>query len=338
MKNLFLVLMGLVAHLKYTLASERGSFEITEAMVDMFSSNVMHLSQQKNSRLMPYVRIETQSAETAFYDRIGKRQMQRKEGRHSEVVYTDTPHSRRAVTLEDWFDSDLIDQEDKLRVIMNPDSEYAIAFASALARQYDLTIIDAALGSAYAGKKGQTAVILPLAQQVAAVTGAGAFTGLNVPTLRKVRKKFKQSEAIEKGEKIIFVMSAQQSDDLLGNTEVTSADFNTVRALVQGEVNTYMGMEFVETELLPFNGAAFDHNAAGDVLASGGTTIAIGAGRVCFAMTASRGVLLAKGREVKSRITEESKFHFAHQVYSALSVGGTRMEEEQVVAVYCKED
>jgi hypothetical protein len=332
------LLICFLAHLRNTLRSERGSFEITDAMVDMFSSNVMHLSQQKSARLMPYVRIETQSSETQFYDRIGKREMKRKEGRHSEVTYTDTPHSRRAVTLEDWFDADLIDQEDKLRVIMNPDSEYAIAFGHALGRQYDLTIIDAALGSAYGGKKGQTEVILPNSQKVAALDGSNAFAGLNVKTLRAVRKKFKQAEAIEKGEKIIFVMAAEQSDNLLATTEVTSADFNTVRALVQGEINTFLGMEFVETELLPFNGAAFRHDATGAVVGSGGTEIAIGAARVCFAMTMKRGVLLSRGREVKSRITEMPGKHFAHQVYSALSIGGTRMEEEQVVAVFCKED
>lgn len=329
------VVRNMLAFACTLLKSERGSFEITTAMVDMFSANVMHLSQQKASRLLPHVRVETQSAETAFYDRIGKREMQKKQGRHSEVKYTDTPHSRRAVTMEDWFDSDLIDKEDKLRVIMNPDSEYAIAFASGLARRYERTIIDGVLGSAYTGKKGQTAVEIPNSQKVAAVDGTGTFSGLNVPTLRKVRKKFKQNEAIEMGEKIIFCMSAQQSDDLLGNTEVTSADFNTVRALVQGEVNTYMGMEFVETELLPFNAETFDHGTDGSI--GSGTTIAVGEARRCFAMTANRALLLARGQEVNSRITEESKFHFAHQVYSCLTVGAVRMEEAQVVEVLCKE-
>lgn len=337
--NYLKVLFGcLISHLFATLRSERGSFEITEAMVDQFSSNVMHLSQQKASRLLPHVRIETQSAETAFYDRLGSNEMQRKEGRHSEVKYTDTPHSRRAVTLEDWYLSDLIDKEDKLRVIMNPDSEYAQSFAYSLARRYEKTIIDGALGTAFTGKKGQVGVDIPLSQKVAAVDESGDFSGLNVPTLRKVRKKFKQNEAIDMGEKVIFCMAAQQSDDLLGNTEVTSADFNTVRALVQGEINTYMGMEFVETELLPFNAEEFDHDANGNVLASGGTTISAGAARRCFAMTANRGVILARGLEVSSRITEESKFHFAHQVYSFLSVGSVRMEEEQVLEVLCKED
>ena len=335
----YLSLLGsFFAHLMTVLRSERGSFEITEAMVDQFSSNVMHLAQQKASRLLPHVRIETQNAETAFYDRLGSNEMQRKEGRHSEVKYTDTPHSRRAVTLEDWYLSDLIDKEDKLRIIMNPDSEYAQSFSYSLARRYERTVIDGALGLAYTGKKGQTSVAIPNSQKVAAVDSGGAFSGLNVPTLRKVRKKFKQNESVEMGEKIIFCMAAQQSDDLLGNTEVTSADFNTVRALVQGEMTTFMGFEFVETELLPFNAEAFRHNASGEVVAAGGTEIDAGDARECFAMTANRGVLLARGMEVSSRITEESKFHFAHQVYSSLSVGSVRMEEEQVVVIYSKED
>ena len=340
----YLNLLGSVfAHLMTVLRCERGSFEITEAMVDQFSSNVMHLAQQKASRLLPHVRIETQNAETAFYDRLGSNEMQRKEGRHSEVKYTDTPHSRRAVTLEDWYLSDLIDKEDKLRIIMNPDSEYAQSFSYSLARRYERTIIDGALGLAYTGKKGQTSVAIPNSQKVAAVDGSGNFSGLNVPTLRKVRKKFKQNESVEMGEKIIFCMAAQQSDDLLGNTEVTSADFNTVRALVQGEMTTFMGFEFVETELLPFNAEDFDHEPDGSVADAGqgsgaAETIDAGDARQCFAMTANRGVLLARGLEVSSRITEESKFHFAHQVYSSLSIGSVRMEEEQVVVIFSKED
>lgn len=338
MNTILGVFSKLFSFLFMVLRSERGSFEITTAMVDMFSSNVMHLSQQKVSRLMAHCRIESQSAETEFYDRIGQREMKKKQGRHSEVKYTDTPHSRRAVTMEDWYDSDLIDKEDKLRVIMNPDSEYAQAFGFALARRYERTIIDSVLGTAYTGKKGTVGVDIPNSQKIAAVDGTNAFAGLNVATLRKVRKKLKQAEAIAAGEKAVFAMSAQQSDDLLGNTEITSSDFNTVKALVQGEVNTFLGLEFVETELLPFNEDAFRHEADGSIVDAGGTQIAAGAARRCFAMTANRAVILSRGMEVTSRITEESKFHFAHQVYSCLTVGGVRMEEEQVVEVLCKED
>lgn len=314
------------------------SFEITTAMVDKFSANVMHLAQQKESRLFQYCRQETQQAESKFYDRIGKRKARRKEGRHSDVVYTDTPHSRRMVVMDDYYDADLIDQEDNIRIIMEPRSEYLQAIAGSIGRQLDEVIIDFALGPAFGGKKGTEEVSLPNSQKVASFDGTSLTgSGLNVPTLRAVRKKFKQAEAIQKGEQLIFACAAQQMDDLLGNTEVTSSDFAAVKALVQGEVNTFMGFLFVETELLPFNGEGVTYNENTGAVGSGDGTIAVGEGRRCIAFTARRGLLCAVGRQVNGRVDEIPGKHYAWQVYAALSAGGSRMEEVQVVEVISKE-
>jgi len=318
------------------------SFQVTTAMIDQFSANVFHLSQQVESRLSSLCRSESQESESKFYDRIGKRSARRKEGRHSDVKHTDTPHSRRMVTMEDFYDSDLVDEEDKLRIIMNPESEYAMAIAASLGRQTDEVIIDAALGNAYGGRRGTEIVALPNTQKVGAFTSTALDTGavgnkLNIQTLRAIRKKFKQAEAIKKGEKLIFVCAAAQMDDLLASVEVTSADFNSVKALVQGEVDTFMGFLFVETELLNFNEAAVLYNLDLGTIGAGAGTIAIGTGRRCIAMTANRGVLCAKGRNVKGRIDELPQKHHAKQVYGSLTLGATRMEEEQVVEVICLE-
>lgn len=331
-------LMTFLRALYCIFANQRGSFQVDQAMVDMFSSNVMHLSQQEDARLLPYVRQETQTAEAAFYDRIGKREMRRKEGRHSDVVYTDTPHSRRMVVMEDYYDADLVDQEDKIRTIMNLDNEYSISMGYGMARKYDEVIIDSLLGNAFGGKKGATVISLPNAQKIAAFDGSTTSgVGLNVATLRAVRKKFKQAESIRKGEELIFACAAQQIDDLLGETEVTSSDFAMIKALVNGEVDTFMGFKFVETELLPFTSAATTYVVTTGEVGSGTGSVSSGEGRRCIAFTRNRAALLSRGREVKGRIDEIPNKHYAWQVYCALTIGGTRMEEEQVVEVICKE-
>lgn len=316
------------------------SNSVDQAMVDQFSANVMHLSQQSESRLNQYCRQESQSAEAAFYDRIGKSTARRKAGRHSDVEYSDIPHTRRMVTTEDVYDADLVDKEDKLRTIMNIENEYTKAIAASIARDQDEIIIDAALGNAYSGKNGTTAVALPATQRMGASDGAGtpAFSGLNVLTLRVCRKKFKQNEAINSGEKLIFAMAAQQADDLLGSTEVGSFDYNSVKALVDGEVDTFMGFKFVETELLPFLAANITtYNAATLDITSGAITLTAATSRRCVAFTDKRGLLCAKGHEVMGRISEIPKKHYANQVYAKLPIGATRMEEVQVVEVICYE-
>jgi hypothetical protein len=315
------------------------SQQITTAMVDMFSSNVMHLAQQKGSRLREYCRMESQSAESAFYDRIGSKSAKRKEGRHSDVVYQDTPHSRRMVTMEDYYDSDLVDKEDKLRTIMDPENEYAKAIGMALGRKIDEIIIDAALGNAYGGKKGTEVVALPNSQKLIAHDGASTGgNGLNVRTLRAARKKFKQNEAIDQGEKLILAHAAQQADDLLAETEFTSSDFNAVKTLVNGETDTFMGFKFVQLELLPFTDADITYNINTGAIDGAGTgTVTAGEGRRCFAFTASRGILCALGLEVNGRIDELPQKHFSHQVYGSLTMGSTRMEEVQVLEIVCLE-
>lgn len=309
-------------------------------MVDMFSANVMHLVQQKGSRLRKYCRSEVQNAESKFHDRIGQRKMKRKEGRHSDVTYSDTPHSRRMVTMEDFFDADLVDRQDKIRTIMSPENEYTKAMAMGAGRQIDEIIIESALGAAYGGKKGTQVVNLPDTQKIAAFKKDGSEntgSALNIETLRAVRKKFKQNEAIVDGQVVVMVYAAQQADDLLDTTEVTSADYNTVKALVNGEVDTFMGFKFEQTELLPFNDSAVTYEVASGKVGTGAGTLTAGEGRRCFAFIPNSAILCALGEEVNGRLTEMPGKHYAVQVYAGLTMGGTRMEEEQLVEVLCKE-
>jgi hypothetical protein len=316
------------------------SNEISTAMVAMFNANVMHLSQQKESRLLPYVRRETQRGESEFFDLIGKVEMEEVVGRHQEVVYTDTPHSRRRVTTSKFKWSDLVDKSDKLKTIMNPESEYAKAAAGASGRRIDSEIIDAALGSAWTGKAGATEVVLPDTQKIVAFDGTKTTgCGLNVQTLRAVRKMAKQAEAIAKGEQMIFAMAAQQADDLLSSTEVTNSDYSAVKALVNGEVDTFMGFKFIETELLPFTSAIVYYNSdTGAILPSATDgTLALGAGRRCFAFTANRGVILSFLDNPVTKMDIMPKYFHSTQILHTMELGGVRMEEEQVIEVMCLE-
>lgn len=314
------------------------SFQITTAMVRQYSANVMHLAQQKGSRLREYCRLETQNSEAAFYDRIGSRTARLKEGRHADVIYTDTPHSRRMVTMADYYDADLVDKEDKIRIIMNPESEYMQAIAASLGRQLDTVILSGAIGTASTGKTGTGSASLANGNKVAAFDGSTTTgVGLNVKTLRAVRRKFKENEAITKGEVIVFACAAQQIDDLLAETEVTSSDYAVVKALVDGEVDSFMGFKFVQTELPTFNAANVTYTVTTGAVGSGNGTVTAAQGRECVAFTAKRGVLLAEGSEIKGTVDKLPGKHHAWQVYGSMSIGVVRMEEVQVVLVYCKD-
>lgn len=307
---------------------------VTEHMVKQFSSNVWHTSQQKASRLRGLVRTETLNGEAAFFDYYGPVTAQEKVGRHSDTVYQETPHGRRRVTMRDYQWADLVDKEDKLRLLHDPESQYAKAAMMAFGRKMDDILIAAALGDAYSGKDGGTLISgNPDSQKIGAFDG-GASSGLNVRTLRAIKKRFHQNECDM--EPLYIVCEAEQIDQLLGETELTSADYNTVRALVNGDIDSFMGFKFIRIERLPDTAAAITtFDASNGTVGGGGDTIAAGARR-CFAFAGS-GLMLAVGSDVKGRVDELPTKNYTKQVYASMSMGATRLEEAKMVEILVKE-
>ncbi len=316
----------------------RGDASVDVAMVKMYSANVAHLVQQKESRLLPHCRRVTQNGEADFYDRLGKREAREKEGRNSKITFADPDHSRRRVTARDIYDAVLVDKEDKLRTIMNLNNEYTVAMGYAIGRKYDEKIIGFALGNAYGGKEGSEVVTLPTSQKLCAFDGVSAAgVGLNPKTCRAVKKKFNQNEAVQKGQMIVWVLAAQQIDDLLGNTEVTSSDFNTVKALAQGDVNSWMGFLFERTELLGFTTAATTYSVTDGSVGAGAGTVASGEGRRTFAFVPNSAILVAIGENTNTTIDRMPEYGNADLIQTHTNFGGTRMEEEQLMEIICKE-
>ena len=310
------------------------SQQIDQNFVDQFSANVMMLAQQKGSRLRPYVRNEMVRAESAFFDRIGPVNPVVKAGRHSNTPQLDTPHSRRMLTLTDYEWADLIDDQDKIRSLNDPTNEYVMAAMWSLGRAIDDEIIEAALGTAQAGKKGQTAVPFPLGQYFAANNGSAGIN-MNVATLRAMNKKFQQADVPDDQPKYIAVTSSQV-ESLLADNTLTSSDFNTVKALVGGQVNYFMGFTFIRTERLPVVQAAEGLAAtfSSGVVASGSSNTT--GFRKCFAWT-QPGLILGVGADMKAKISERDDKSYSTQAYAMMSVGAVRMEEVQVVAALCNE-
>lgn len=312
------------------------SIQVTEAFVKQYSSVVFHLSQQKGSRLQDKVRNETQQAESAFWDRIGAVDAQLKVGRHADTTYSDTPHSRRRVTLKDYYYADLVDKEDKIRMLISPESEYVLAAVKALGRSKDDELISAALGNAYGGVDGATPVALPDTQKIAAHDGS-TTTGvnLNVRTLRKVKQKFDENDVDEDIPRYI-AHSASQLQSLLSQTEVTSSDFANVKALVMGEMDTFLGFKFCRIERLPRSATAVTYNDENGSIGAGDGTLAAVVSRRCFAW-AMDGLMLSTAMDITGKIDVLPTKHYSTQVYASLHLGATRMEEEKVVEILCGE-
>jgi len=301
------------------------SFQIDTALVNAFKGNVELQFQQKGSRLRSTVRNESQNAEFDFYDRIGSTEAVENTTRHGDTPLISTPHDRRRCSTRDFDWADMIDRKDKIRLLSDPTSAYALNASYALGRKVDRVIIEAATGTAYTGKTGSTSVTFPAASEVAVdyvETGSTTNSNLTVGKLRRTQFLMESMPAgevnggapVEPGEERYFVASASQKQALLRTTEVTSADFNTVKALVNGEINTFLGFTFVWLELL---------TKVGNI-------------RDCLAYT-RQGLLFASADEMMVDVGPRRDKRNSVQVYVSASFGATRMWEQRVLRVKCDE-
>jgi hypothetical protein len=285
------------------------STEITKAFVEQYSSNIQMLSQQKGSLLRDKVRLESVTGKNAFFDQIGSVTATVRSSRHSNTPQADTPHSRRRVSLVDYEFADLVDDLDKVRMLVDPTSSYAQAAAYAMGRAMDDAIIAAATGSSDTGVAGGTAVALPAGQKIAEAGTAG----LTIAKLRQAKEIIDLAD-VDPSLKRYIIVSPKQISDLLGTTEVTSSDFNTVKALASGDVNTFLGFDFCVTNRLTIGSSK----------------------RKCIAFVQD-GIALAMGKDSTARIDERSDKGYATQVYYSAAFGATRMEEAKIVEILAHE-
>ena len=307
------------------------SSEITVARVQQYKAEVMHLSQQKGSRLSGAVRNESQQGKSAFYDRLGAATAVVRSSRHADTPQIDSAHSRRRVTLVDYEWADLIDKEDLRRLLMNPAGKYAEAAAWALGRAKDNKIIAEADGSAYGGEDGSTPVAHPNSQKYA-FNDATNFDGVNVIGLRAIKRVLDGNDVDESIPRHAAINSIGM-ESLLGENQVVSADYNTIRALVMGDVDTYMGFKFHRLEALGTQTAALSGSPTTGAVGSGSSLIA---DRKCI-FWAQDGLLLATSADISAEIDRRSDKSYATQVYASMGIGATRMEEEKVVIGFATE-
>ena len=182
-----------------------------------------------------------------------------------------------------------------------------------MGRAIDTAIVDAADGTAYTGVAGGTSTSYDSNNTVDVQVGVSpaADTGLNVGKLRAAKQILDANEAEDEGR--TMVINAKQLQNLLAETEVTSSDYAAVRALVQGQVSTFLGFDFLRTELLETDSNS-DH-------------------KVLFWQNS--GMKLAIGAEPTVKITERADKNHATQVFVSMTIGATRMQEALVGYIEC---
>lgn len=298
------------------------SVQITTAFVEQYRSNVYHLLQQKGSKLRKTVRQESVTGKTAFFEQIGATEARKRTTRHGDTPRMDTPHARRRVSMEDYDWADLIDDEDRVRMLIDPSSPYAEAAMYAMGRSIDDAIIEAVVATAYTGATGSTSTAFDTSMVVDVQTVwpgvSAADTGLNLAKLIEVRRKLGANN-VDPDEEVFVAVNSNQISSLLKDERVVSGDYNSALPLREGKITRFAGCTLVPCERIKTE-----------------TQLGISAGtdEVLPYYTKS-GMLLAVGKEMATKITERPDKNYATQVFCSMIIGSTRMEEGRVGYIEC---
>jgi len=292
------------------------SFNITTHFVQQYTTNVQLLLQQKGSKLRNTVTVGSYTGKAAkAIEQVGPVTAQKRTIRHGDTPLISTPADARWVFPVDYEWADLIDDQDKLRMLIDPTSSYSQNGAYALGRAMDDEIISAFFATAKTGENGSDNTVFGVDQDVVVGTGSTGATGLNISKLREAKKILMQNEVDIDNDPLFCIITAQQHDDLLNEAQAISLDYNTRPVLVDGKITAFMGFNFVHTERLPLNSSSQRRVPA----------------------FAKSGMHLGMFNDINTMISERADKGYATQVYVKGTFGATRTEEGKVVEIVCAE-
>jgi hypothetical protein len=293
--------------------------QIPEFFTTEFSSNWNYLVQQKLSKLREFVVIDRVNGKEKKYNQMASVNMTQITARAQTTNITDTAMAQRWLRPLQYEKADLLDEWDAelLGEVSLPQSELVTNHAMSFARKCDEIILAAAIGTASTGATGTTNTVLPAGQKIAhdfVESGTAATSGLTIAKLRQAKFILDDADVDEDDPRIIAV-SPRQLQDLLRTTEVTSADYNTVKALVAGQLDTFLGFRFRVVNKAFFTVA----NSRREVVA--------------YVKSGLR--MTDAGRRVHVDIRPDRSHSL--QIRTTASIGATRMEEKKVVQISCSE-
>lgn len=296
------------------------SVNIPTHYVQQYATNVALLLQQRGSKLRNSVTTGSYVGKQASpVDQIGAISASKVSSRFAPMGRVDAPTDRRWVFPNDYDLPQLIDKFDKLRLLTDPESAYVQNAVFAMGRAMDDEIVAAFFGTAKTGESGGTDTTFPGGQSVNVGTG-GATSNLNVAKLRAAKRILMANEVDIDSDPIYCVITASQHDALLNEIQVVSTDYNSTPVLVNGKVQSFLGINFIHCERLQT-----------------GTDDAAGTSRA-VPIYAKSGMHMGMWNDLTTDVDIRKDLQgLPWQAYVYGTFGATRLEEKKVVRVWCRE-
>ena len=275
---------------------------ISNAFVTLFDSEVKQAYQ--GQRLLAGVTRERTGVEgsTVKFPKIGKGSATIRVPQ-TDVTPLNVSYSQVTATMEDYIAAEYSDIFNQQKVNFNDRQELVQVVSGAIARRMDQIVLDALDAS------GTTATV---SNDI-----GGTDTNLNIEKLRETKNLLDTNNVPMEGRCMLLHANSLQS--LLGETEVTSSDFNSVKALVTGEVNTFMGFRFITFGDRDEGGLPIDGSSDRTLYAFHRDAMGLGIG-----MNQTSRV---------DYIPEKTSFLVA----SMFSAGAVAIDDEGIVKITCRE-
>lgn len=226
------------------MAETLATYSVPEHHVAMYTGNVVAALNKQGGILMPHVSTGTYvGLKVQLIDFLGPVIFVERATPYSDTKVVELEHTSRWISGKEYDCAVFVDRLDVLKMLYDPTSPYVERFREAVARRQDAIIMTAFAADAKGGQDGTTTVSLPAGDIV-----AHGSTGLTVAKLRSLRKLMKQRQLDLRTVKPLIAVTAIQTDNLLGETSVTSFDYNAIKTLVDGEVSMFMGFQFIPYE------------------------------------------------------------------------------------------
>lgn len=212
---------------------------LPDAAIASFDSDVK-LAYQTSGKLRRTVRVRNNvQGSTHRFPKMGKGVATQKVSQ-SDVQLMNITHTNATATLTDWVAPELTELFDDLKNNFSEIQELSETAASAVGRREDQLILDAI---------DAASTTLTVADTV------GATTDLDTAKIR--RSKFNLDDQGVPGNDRFFIMSARGLDQLLGDSDASTFDKNAIKALFDGEIMHWVGMDFIMMETREEGGLPF---------------------------------------------------------------------------------
>ncbi len=222
------------------------SLKIDQIYQDAFDAEVKRAYGQVGM-LQGTVKLKTGIVGKSVYFRKKGKGMATKHIPNANRTAMNVAFSQVQCNLQDWEAFDYVDKMSLPKINFTEISEIAEVAGDALGLRKDQIIIDA-ITAGYDStnmKVGTT------------------NTALTVATLITACQKLNE-KGVPEGDRT-FIHSPKQKADLLNTTAVTSSDYNSVKALVNGQVGTFLGLKFLNIAKRQEGGLPTANSAVDDV-------------------------------------------------------------------------